>query len=223
MPYGVRLSQDLREVVLYMRTMLTNSKIIEYTGLPKTTVNSIIRVYNTTGRIGNSPEPGKKAPPTSRSKLSEGDVDVSPLYPLYMTLIDWFQYILTVLNNTPAIYLEDIRLMLKGVGVEVHTSTIWRTLKRRNYSMKTVSFSSPLSVSFTHAGFSPWKPPRRLILVFRTSICSKYRIINGVPSFLLMNHPLIVAHQSANGHGQRSAIEWLRRSHSFVGGGKYKI
>jgi hypothetical protein len=88
MPYGVRLSQDLREVVLYMRTMLTNSKIIEYTGLPKTTVNSIIRVYNTTGRIGNSPEPGKKAPPTSRSKLSEGDVDVSPLYPLYMTLID---------------------------------------------------------------------------------------------------------------------------------------
>jgi hypothetical protein len=40
--------------------------------------------------------------------------------------------------------------MLKGVGIEVHTSTIWRALKRRNYSMKTVSFSFPLNASFTH-------------------------------------------------------------------------
>jgi hypothetical protein len=88
MPYGVRLSQDLREVVLYMRTMLTNSKIIEYTGIPKSTVNSIIRVYNTTGRIGNSPEPGKNASRTSRSKLSEGDIDVSSLYLIYLMLIN---------------------------------------------------------------------------------------------------------------------------------------
>jgi hypothetical protein len=88
MPYGVRLSHDLREVVLYMRTMLTNSKIIEYTGIPKSTVNSIIRVYNTTGRIGNSPEPGKMASRTSRSKLSEGDVDVSSLYLIYLMLTD---------------------------------------------------------------------------------------------------------------------------------------
>jgi hypothetical protein len=172
MPYGVRLSQDLREVVLYMRTMLTNSKIIEYTGLPKSTVNSIIQVYNTTGRIGNSPEPGKKAIPTSRSKLSEGEVDVCTLSLIYMMLIDQIQYILTILNDAPATYLEDIRLMLKGVGVEVHTSTIWRALKRRNYSMKTVSFLI-LAQRIVH---SHWFQPMKAAKEANTRLQDEYML-----------------------------------------------
>jgi hypothetical protein len=76
MPSGVRLSRDLREVIIYMRSMLTNKLIIEYTGIPKSTVNSIICAYDKTGRIGDSPERARKRP-APRSKLVEGDVNVS--------------------------------------------------------------------------------------------------------------------------------------------------
>lgn len=74
-------------------------------------------------------------------------------------LIYLCQCILAMLNDSPTTYLEDIRLMLKGMGVNVHTSNIWRTLKRRGYSMKTVSHW-PFPCSSHSPGFQPMKAAR---------------------------------------------------------------
>jgi hypothetical protein len=64
-----------------------------------------------------------------------------------------------MLNDLPTTYLEDIRLMLRGMGVDVHTSNIWRALKRRGYSMKKVSLW-PSTCSSHSLGFQPMKAAR---------------------------------------------------------------
>jgi len=77
MPHGARLSRDLREVIIFMRGVLKNSQIIEYTGIPKSTVNKILHDYDKTGRIAESPERCNPKTRKPKSKLTDGDVDVS--------------------------------------------------------------------------------------------------------------------------------------------------
>jgi hypothetical protein len=59
-----------------MSGSLKQVDIVRHTGLPKSTVHSILSNYNKYGRIGNSPERAT-AKRRSCEALNEGDVDVS--------------------------------------------------------------------------------------------------------------------------------------------------
>jgi transposase len=133
MPRGQEVSQDVRLIIIRMSAMNVSTQLIaSYTNIVLRTVQNILQVYKSTGRYQPEKKAGKKR------KLDPEDTKVRS-YTSFKLLSDISQYLLDLIHETPEYQLADLQAkMLEHRGIPLSTSTIWRTLNRAGYSMKTV-------------------------------------------------------------------------------------
>jgi hypothetical protein len=66
----------------------------------------------------------------------------------YFRLIICMQVLFAMVEDTPDMYLEELRVQLQShCGIQVSMSTIWRALTRGGYTMKKVCHRGALPVS----------------------------------------------------------------------------
>jgi hypothetical protein len=72
MARGVEISEDLKQVLIRMKALKLETKLIgHYTGVPIRTIQHIVHNFNTAPNHGSQPRPGR------RGKLTNEDADVS--------------------------------------------------------------------------------------------------------------------------------------------------
>lgn len=133
MPRGQEVSEDVRLIIIRMSAMNVSTQLIaSYTNVVLRTVQNILNVYKSTGRY----RPMKKA--GKQRKLDAEDTKVSCSIS-FEPISNILQYLIGLIHEMPEYQLADLQAkMLEDRGIPLSTSTIWRTLNRAGYSMKTV-------------------------------------------------------------------------------------
>ena len=117
---------------------MLSHEISGYTDISDRKVRDIITHFNKTGINGS-----KHEQLTLHKSLQDKDIQVCFNFELLSCANCTIKHLFNTLNNTPDLYLDELRLELQEkFGVSVSLSTIWRTLKKGGYTMKKVSYQS---------------------------------------------------------------------------------
>lgn len=140
MTRGHPLSDDLRRVLIYMGTRCSFSQVKARTGVPRSTLRDLYAEYKKNGHIFRTHSAYETR--GRKRKLTMANVGVRTLFnevihgPWVLTSMKFLTGNIRQRND---LYLDELQDRLSSrLGVEVSSTTIWKTLHDRGFTMKKV-------------------------------------------------------------------------------------
>ena len=142
MPQGQQTCAEIQWAIVRLCWMMDPELVAAGLNVSTRTVQRIQSYFDSYGTVPNESNIAAKRDRSSNQHLQDIDLEacILTLTCSNSTLICDVQYLLDTIQKMPDLYLNELQEMMTAeTGVWVSCATIWRTLRRKGFTMKKVS------------------------------------------------------------------------------------